>query len=105
MYLLALFFLLGFLNFGLRKQREEEKMGIGMRFNVEEPQLHVVVGSCCSLWGRFADVTRLTEEFGSRLAGRGDAENTVALLITHTHLTFITSPWLLEKNCISDGEI
>ena len=108
MYLLAVFFLLGVLNFGLRKQREEEKMGNCMRFDVDEAQLHVVfgvVGSCCSLWGRFADVTRPTEEFGSRLARRGDAETTVALLITHTHLTFMTSPWLLEKNCISNSEI
>ena len=90
MYMLALFFLLGVLNFGLRKQREEEKMGIGMRFDVDEAQLHVVfgvVGSCCSLWGRFADVTRTTDEFGSRLAEWEDAENTVALFITHTSLS------------------
>jgi hypothetical protein len=85
-----LFFLLGVLNFGLRKQREKDKMRNGMRFDVDEAQLHVVfgvVGGCCSLWRRLADVTRPTEELGSRLAEWGDAENTAALFITHTSLS------------------
>jgi hypothetical protein len=85
-----LFFLLGVLNFGLRKQREEEKMGNGVRFDVDEAQLHVVfgvVGSLCLCGVDLLMSLAQPRRFGSRLAEWGDAENTVALFIIHTSLS------------------
>jgi hypothetical protein len=82
-------------------------MGNGVRFDVDEAQLHVVfgvVGSLCPLWGRFADVTRPTEEVWIS-ACRVGRRREYCSPVYYSRLTFITSLMLLEKNCISNGEI